>query len=131
MFRREAAATITAMRRAFLTGLLAVSLAACASTSAAPQRYSGVWDWHFETSSFRTDEGRGPYWLSGEGAVWDQLNAPLQARGQGPWGRLRIVVEGELSEPGRYGHLGAYERELRVTRVISSEIATERAPTGS
>lgn len=119
------------MRRVFLAGLLALSLAACASTSAAPQRYSGVWDFQFETSAFRTDEGRGPYWLSGDGAAWEQLNAPLQARGQGPYGRLRVVVEGELSAPGRYGHLGAYERELRVTRVISSEIYAERAPTGS
>ena len=104
------------MRRAFLTGLLA--LAACASTApAAPHRYSGSWDFHFETSSFVTDEGEGPYWLSGEGEVWPQLTAPLQASG-GPWGQVHIVIEGELSEPGHYGHMGAYERELRVTRVI-------------
>ncbi len=119
------------MRRTFLAGLLGLSLAACASTSASPTRFSGTWDWHFETSSFLTDEGRGPYWLSAEGAVWDQINAPLRERGEGPWGRLHLVVEGELSAPGRYGHMGAYERELRVTRVIESTLETERLPSGS
>ena len=29
-----------------------------------------------------------------------------------------LVVEGELSEPGRYGHMGAYHRELRVTTIL-------------
>lgn len=86
-------------------------------------RYSGAWDFHFETSSFTTDAGEGPYWLSGDGNVWSQLTAPLQATGR-PWGRLHIVIEGELSEPGQYGHLGAYARELRVTRVIESTQAS-------
>ncbi len=111
------------MRRWFLGALLGLGLAACASSApAAPQRFAGVWDWHFETSSFVTEDGRGPWWLSAEGAAWEALNAPFAAAGRGPWGRLRVVVEGELSEPGQYGHLGAYERELRVTRVVEARL---------
>jgi hypothetical protein len=111
------------MRRAFLAGLLA--LAACASAPAGPRRFSGSWEFHFETSAFRTDAGAGPYWLAGDGEVWPQLTAPFTQAGT-PWGELHIVVEGELSAPGSYGHLGAYTRELRVTRVLESRLVSLR-----
>ncbi len=115
------------MKRTFLVGLLAVSLTACASAApAAPHRYSGTWDFHFETSSFVTDGGEGPYWLVGD-EVWPQLTAPLNEAG-GPWGQVRIIVEGELSDPGQYGHLGAYSRELRVTRVIEATRVASAQP---
>jgi hypothetical protein len=116
------------MRRAFLSGLLA--LAACATTApAAGQHYSGTWEFHFETSAFVTDAGDGPYWLVGEGDVWPQLTAPFSQTGS-PWGRAHVVVEGELSAPGQYGHLGAYARELRVTRVIETQLVSAQ-PSGS
>jgi len=110
------------MRRYFLAFSLAFCLAACANASSAPQRFSGTWDWHFEMSSFTSDAGEGPYWLHGEGQVWEDLNRPFNEAGLGPWGQLRVVVEGELSAPGQYGHLGAYTRELRVTRMINAEL---------
>jgi hypothetical protein len=110
------------MKRIFLAGLLGLALAACASAAPQTPRFTGTWDWHFETSSFTTDAGEGPYWLHAEGDAWDALNAPFSAAGQGAWGRLHLVIEGELSTPGRYGHLGAYERELRVTRVIDADL---------
>lgn len=114
------------MRRFFLAGLLGLALSACASTPAAPQRYAGTWDWHFETSAFTTDDGQGPWWLHAEGEAWEQINAPFAAAGAGPWGRAHLVVEGELSAPGRYGHLGAYSREFRVTRVIEARLISAR-----
>jgi hypothetical protein len=118
------------MKRAFMAGLLGLALAACTSTSAT-QRYSGTWEWHFETNAFVTDSGEGPYWLVGEGSTWEQLGAPFQQTGH-PWGRQHIIVEGWLSEPGRYGHLGAYERELHVTRVIETRlISASDQPSGS
>ncbi|MGE0829178.1 MAG: hypothetical protein AB7O04_07495 [Hyphomonadaceae bacterium] len=107
-------------------------LTACATgargdgpSQAGIQRFSGRWDFHFETSSFVTLAGDGPYWLAADGDVWPQLTAPFQATGS-PWGQLDIVVEGRLSPPGRYGHMGAYQRELQVTRVISSRLAQAR-----
>ncbi|MGE3251787.1 MAG: hypothetical protein AB7J28_08490 [Hyphomonadaceae bacterium] len=115
-------------RRTLLAFVLPLALIACASAHAGheanAERFEGVWDFHFETSSFRTTDRQGPYWLSGDGEVWPQLTAPFGATGH-PWGTLDVVVEGELSAPGQYGHLGAYERELRVTRVISSRLHEE------
>ncbi len=120
------------MRRAFLASLFGFALAACASSDAPPtQRFSGVWEWHFETSSFTTHSGEGPYWLHGEGQVWEDLNAPFARAGAGPWGQVRLVIDGELSAPGQYGHLGAYARELRVTRVIEAELIASRQRSGN
>jgi hypothetical protein len=116
------------MRRAFLIALFA--LAACATTSAThAQRYSGTLDWGFETSSFRTDDGQGPYWLSSD-TVWDQVTAPLRASGHGPWGRVHLVVDGVLSPPGSYGQMGSYAHELKVMAVIESRLVASE-PSGS
>lgn len=118
------------MRRAFLIGLLALAVSACTTTPPAPaQQYSGTLDWGFETSSFRTDDGQGPFWLTSD-TVWPQVVAPLHSSGHGPWGRVHVVVEGRLSPPGHYGQMGGYAHELNVTRVIESRlVATE--PSGS
>lgn len=115
------------LRRTFIAAA-ALLLTACATAEPqGPRRFAGTWDFHFETSSFVSDAGEGPYWLAANGDVWPQLTAPFAEQG-GPWGTLDVVIEGELSAPGQYGHLGAYERELRITRVISSRL---HAPSGS
>jgi hypothetical protein len=109
-------------RRCFIMALSSAA-AACAYNNSEPAAaYAGVWDWQFETSSFTANDGRGPWWLAAEGEAWEQLSAPIMRGGAGPWGRVRLVVEGELSAPGRHGHHGAYERELRVIRVIQAEL---------
>lgn len=108
------------MKRFFLAGLVGLALASCVTPAPAAQRYSGEFVWGFEMSSFRSDDGRGPYWLSSEADAWAQIVAPIEQEGRGPWGRVHLVVEGRLSGAGHYGQLGAYEHELRVTRVIAS-----------
>lgn len=115
------------MRRAFLAGLIALALSACA-TNTSPRSFTGVWEWGFETSSFVGTRGEGPYWLVAEGANWEALQAPIRSSGGGPWGRVAVVIEGDLSPPGQYGHLGAYERQLRVTRVIESRLISASSP---
>src|SRR5262245_15911691 len=122
------------MKRDFLAGLLAallgVALSACVTGEPSTQRFSGVWDWHFEPNSFVTDAGEGPYWLVGDGSTWSELTAPFPQTGR-PWGRTHIVVEGWLSRPGHYGHMGAYARELHITRVIESRLIASDQPSGS
>ena len=116
------------MKRAFLIGLLALALSSCSTPQGARRTFTGVWEWSFETSSFRTDRGVGPYWLTAEGDNWEQLVQPLRASGQGPWGKVAVVVEGDLSAPGQYGHLGAYSHQLRVTRVIEARLISSSGP---
>ena len=115
------------MRRAILFGLLAFAFTGCASAPAGPGRFTGVWQWGFETSSFTTTLGEGPYWLFAEGDMHQALTAPLREAGGSPWGRVAIVVEGDLSPPGHYGQLGAYRRQLRVTRGIEARLMTVSA----
>ncbi|MBI3437420.1 MAG: hypothetical protein HY054_01985 [Proteobacteria bacterium] len=116
------------IKRSFMLGFLA--LAACVSAPhAQPQRYSGALNWGIETSSFTTDAGEGPYWLSSD-TVWDQVVAPLRTSGHGPWGRVHLVIEGVLSPSGAYGQLGGYAHELKVTRVIESRLIMDQ-PSGS
>ena len=115
------------MRRAFLFGLLALGLASCA-TAPSTRSFTGVWTWHFETSSFTTSTGEGPYWLVASGSVWEELNAPIRASGQGPYGRVAIVIEGTLSEQGRFGHLGNYRHEIRVNRVLDARLLSASSP---
>ncbi|WP_395648153.1 hypothetical protein [Terricaulis sp.] len=115
------------MRRVFLAGLLSLAIASCATPAPAQvQRFSGTFDWHFETSSFRPDDGGGPYWLSADGDAFEQIAAPLGHADRGTWGRFHIVVEARLSPEGRYGHMGGYRRELHVTRVIETRLIASR-----
>lgn len=98
-------------------------ISACAGAHAQPQRWTGVYDFHFETASFRPQGSEQNWWVVGADAeAQEALNAAIRthARDGGPWGRVRLTIEGELSPPGRYGHMAAYDHEIQVTRVISA-----------
>jgi len=120
------------MRRAFLFGLmgLAVLAGGCASASAQqeePARYRGLYVFGFETSTFVPDGADRGWWVEATPEARHALHAAALPRPQ-PHDAIfvRAEVEGELSPPGQYGHLGAYERTLTITRVISA--VGERAP---
>ena len=69
----------------------------------------------WEFSDFTAVGSTETWWLSGS----LQPIYPYE-EGYHPHGvHLFITVEGQLSSPGHYGHLGRFPRELRVTRVIS------------
>jgi hypothetical protein len=99
-------------------------LAACTSSAPGTERFTGLYADGFEMQAFTAD-GRGETW-------WAHLEPDARAaidaaKGPGPrvpFGfRIRAEVEGRLSEPGHYGHLGAYPRQLTITRVISAKLA--------
>jgi len=93
---------------------------------------TGVFRFGFEGSGFFPDAicpGAGPvYWVT-----WDafDLGAALEtATGVAPFSggmitTYRASLEGGLSDLGSYGHLGAYERELTVTGLVSAELASD------
>lgn len=89
--------------------------------------FEGYYASGFEVSSFvpcgmseEASYGNG-YWLDGTADFYDQYSALVQSSGFDPSaGYLSVYVrfEGELSLPGSYGHLGAYEREVIVTELL-------------
>jgi len=100
-----------------------VLLGACATPESDVQQvtwgpvraYSGSYVPGWEFSDFTPVGGTETWWLSGN-------LKPIYPYEEGyhPHGvHLFITVEGQLSSPGNYGHLGRFPRELRVTRVIS------------
>ena|SRR6476660_6898579 len=77
--------------------------------------YSGSYVPGWEFSDFTPVGSTETWWLSGS-------LEPIYPYEEGyhPHGvHLFITVEGQLSSPGHYGHLGRFPRELRVTRVVS------------
>ena len=107
------------MRRAVvLAGLAALALTACAGGARDTATFQGVYRAGFETQAFWPADGAGPYWVDGDARALETLDAAVKrANGGSPWGGVRVEVEGTLSPPGKYGHLNAYERKLRVRKV--------------
>lgn len=113
------------MRIATLAPAL-LSLAACSQPSPVPatQTYAGCYFSGEEQSEFRPRGTQALWWLRGDlGEALGRSAVPAP----GPFRRGRsvfLVVEGQLSGPGHYGHMGQYTRTLTVQRVV-----TARAPT--
>lgn len=91
----------------------------------APASISGLYRQGFEQSDFYPAKGGGPWWLTYDGDLWSKLEPFVQGSGRGLAAVVRFEVIGEVSEPGRFGHLGAYERELVVERIVSVTGASE------
>jgi hypothetical protein len=111
--------------RALIFGLLYL-VAACTSVGTDNRLYTGVYSEGMETMTFHAD-GEAQAWSVTGPAVGALQNA-APAR-QNPWDgfRIRAIVKGELSQPGRYGHLGMYQREITITEVVLAP-APERGP---
>lgn len=103
----------------------ALLLAACASPAPGTQRFTGLYADGFEMQAFTAD-GRGEsWWVNLEPEARAAIDAAKGPQPRVPFGfRIRAEVEGRLSEPGHYGHLGAYPRQLTVIRVISAKRET-------
>ena len=114
------------MRWAALAGLLALS--ACAGAAPPATTYSGIYRTGFETQAFWPATGGGPYWVEGETRAMKDLDAAVgKHNGGSPWGGVRVEVRGVLSPPGKFGHLSAYERKLRVKKVVRTGPADDGA----
>ena len=93
--------------------ILSVCCVVSASSSSAQgtprgDTYYGQYSFGFEKSEFIPSGRHERWWLSGNiGDIEQRAISPVF-----------VSVEGQLSEPGRYGHLGAYSRELIVKRVL-------------
>lgn len=116
------------MQRLLFTFVLAAFLGACAMSPAA-RTYTGVYAEGLETMTFQPD-GQDETWAvaGGEGvyalqAAAHHVTSPDGVRA--PF-RVRATIRGELSRPGRYGHLGLFRRQITITEVVEATPADAR-----
>jgi hypothetical protein len=111
------------MRR-FSVVLGSLALVACASTATEPgaERFAGHYSQGFEVDSFRPCGSAESWWVT-EG---DDLRARYRALATTPYQEVYVELRGHTGSPGRYGHLGAYDRELAAGEVIAIRPAAER-----
>jgi hypothetical protein len=81
-------------------------------------QFSGVYTISFEKSVLVVDGKACKVWLRGNvKELWEAAGGFHK----GIELTARITIEGILSAPGNYGHMGVYERELMSTRIIAFE----------
>ena len=110
--------------------LAVLALVGCSQTSAPASTYSGYYETdRFEHSTFSpSDRNTERWWLVGDlSCAFLDFNQE-QSR---PWRRVFIEVQGDLSPPGQYGHLGSYRRKLSVKRVVSCRPLREGEKVGA
>jgi hypothetical protein len=98
--------------------------AACVSdaTGLADERFAGYYSQGFEADAFRPCGSEERWWVT-EGT---ELRARYAALSPEPYEEVYVEVRGHAGPTGKYGHLGAYTRELATREVISIGPAAER-----
>jgi len=91
-----------------------------AACGAPPDVFAGRFESGFETSAFHPCGSEEQWWVTADSGAWARLHAPPARTDSG--GYLEAVafvrLRGRRSPRGEYGHVGAYDRELRVTEVL-------------
>lgn len=109
---------VAAVTAAVPAGVLAAVLATGCGSPA--DIHAGRYESGFETSAFYPCGSDEQWWVTADSAAWARLHSP-PARVQSA-GHLEAVafvrLRGRASPPGEYGHVGAYDREIRVDEVI-------------
>lgn len=129
------------LRTATILISLVPLIAACATqetTSVSPAErapvapvYSGHYQFGFELAAFTSCNLRATWWVApGELGVFKPLDdfitdhyADLH-EGRFPLGRLFVRWRGTVTPLGRYGHRGAYPRQLSILEVLEVRWAT-------
>jgi hypothetical protein len=80
--------------------------------------FQGYYTHGFEVSQFTPQGTNEKWWL--EGSIEDIIRQLVAPKDETPKLKspIYIVVEGKLSKPGKYGHLGGYVRRLSVEKVV-------------
>jgi hypothetical protein len=99
------------MSRLYFYSTVLALLLGCASTERSWPRegvFRGTYTHRFEVSRFVPEGTEEEWWLSGRAINRSDL----------AFKQTFLVVCGKLSDPGEYGHFGAYDRELVVEEVL-------------
>ncbi|GAB3726976.1 hypothetical protein GCM10028862_02920 [Luteimonas pelagia] len=104
--------------------LLVLAASGCTRSPAPPgaaesdsRFHAGYYTEGFETREFRSLAALEERW-------WVEGSLPcafltLDQERHAPWHHVYVELEGTVSPAGQFGHLGAYDREIAVTRVVS------------
>lgn len=95
------------MRHIVAAAMLAQTLMHSACNSGETGVFRGVYTGGFEVSDFRACGTDTTWWATGE----------LRRLGGGQPVGVYAEVQGELSPPGSYGHLGMYPRQIEIRKV--------------
>jgi len=116
-----------------LIGLTAIALLAaativCAADKIAGKRaqYSGYFATGFELSLFRPNGVSESWWLSGKLECPSGSAPPKSPDGASDVPAQFIVVIGVATVTGSHGHLGNYDRELKVEQTLSCRPLTAK-----
>ncbi|MBA2245852.1 MAG: hypothetical protein H0W11_12915 [Gemmatimonadetes bacterium] len=95
--------------------LLLLILTGCASAAGGrPELFRGFYEHGFEVESFRLCESDERWWI----VRADGLNRRYRELTGAQYERVYAEIRGHAGPAGRYGHLGAYTRELTVVEVL-------------
>ncbi len=101
-------------------GLIALSLSGCTIVNDLFGDSDDSWDgsvaFGFEVESFQPCSQDVQWWLTGEALV--ELHARYRDLGVEQYAPVYAKVNGTRSSKGKFGHLGAYEREFSVDEVV-------------
>ncbi|MCC7077191.1 MAG: hypothetical protein IT198_08710 [Acidimicrobiia bacterium] len=81
--------------------------------------YTGHYSTGFEVSAFVECGSDEQWWVVGSAELTEEVEAAADSP---PYEPVYLRVRGTLSEPGTYGHLGAYQRQLTVTEVLDVSV---------
>ena len=82
------------------------------------QLHEGYASFGFEVSAFTPLASDERWWVVGE-APYQDLRDRYGELTSNPYAEIYVEIRGDVSEPGRHGHLGAYTRTIRVTEVVT------------
>lgn len=76
----------------------------------------------FEVSSFQPDGSLERWWTSFADKLGNKADRLLEAARKEP---VEVEFSGRISEPGRYGHMGLYQRTFEVTAIRETAQSAE------
>jgi hypothetical protein len=84
----------------------------------AERQFSGVLSVEFESLSFKPDRTGEDWWVRASPAIWEAINDAARFEPADRGFSLRVEVLGTPTERRPSGHLGGYDREIEITRVL-------------
>jgi hypothetical protein len=104
-----------------VAGFVSIACPPLTNPSEGSRTFEGLYLQGFEVSAFTPCGNGSPgsetgYWLTGSADFNERYNTLATTRGPNAFGPVVYTkFSGTLSAEGRYGHLGAYKREVVVT----------------